>query len=93
MHSPFKYVIIINMTEIICQEQKIILHRRLNARGLRLHINRHGEIVLSLPTGQLTIKKNGDGYIKSITVNGKQSGFRISHKSLAGAGEISFRLK
>ncbi|MBR6412442.1 MAG: M48 family metallopeptidase [Alphaproteobacteria bacterium] len=37
------------MNKIICQEQKIIIYRRLNARGLRLRLNRQGEIVLSIP--------------------------------------------
>ena len=37
------------MKESICQEQKIIIRRRVNARGLRLHVNRQGAIVLSMP--------------------------------------------
>ena len=49
MHSPFKYVIMINMKETICQEQKIIIRRHMGAKGLRLRLNRHGDVVLSMP--------------------------------------------
>ena len=39
----------IDMKEPVCQEQKIIIRRRLNARGLKLSVNRAGQVVLSLP--------------------------------------------
>ena len=39
----------IDMNKTICQEQKIIIYRRLNAHKLRLRLNRQGEIVLSIP--------------------------------------------
>ena len=39
----------IAMNKPVCQEQKIIIYRRLNARGLKLRLNRRGEVVLSIP--------------------------------------------
>lgn len=54
------------------------------------------EIILNLPSGTVRIeaknKKNGDGLIESITVDGKNTGFRVSHSQLTGAGNIIFRL-
>jgi len=39
----------IGMNKDICQEQKITIRRRLRAQRLRLHLNRRGEIILSIP--------------------------------------------
>lgn len=49
MHSPFKCAIMIAMNKAVCQEQKIIIRRRWNARGLKLSVNRAGAVVLSMP--------------------------------------------
>ncbi len=55
------------------------------------------KITISTPKGNITIKTKRDTpdshYIKSIYLNGKKHGFRISHKELIEEGEILIELK